>query len=430
MQRGKARREALGVTRRDFLKSSAAASAAVFVSGLAASRAHAAGSDTIRIGLVGCGGRGTGAARNCVDSAPGVKLVALADLFPDRVDGFKATVAKWGDKADVKDDHCFAGFDAYQKLIDLEDVDLVLLVTPPGFRPLHFKAAVEAGKHVFFEKPVAVDPVGVRSVLATSEAASRKKLSVVTGTVYRRHAYYLEVYKRIQAGQIGDLVAGQCYFNTGELWYHERKADWTDMEWQCRNWLYHVWLSGDHIVEQHVHNLDVMNWFMGGPPVKCIGLGGRQSRTDPKFGNIFDHFAVEYEYANGARIHSMCRQVNNTGFRITDRFVGTRGVAHPKEGFIVGEKPYKYEGENWDPFVREHTDLIESIRKGEPINEGKQIAESSMIAILGRMSVYTGRELSWKWAMEASKLDLTPPKYAFGDLPVAPVAVPGKTELI
>jgi len=418
------------VTRRGFLQATAAASAAALVANLAPSRAYAAGSDTVRVGLVGCGGRGTGAARNCVDSAPGVRLVALADLFQDRVDAFKATVAKWGDKADVKDDHCFVGFDAYQRLVDLPDVDLVLLVTPPGFRPLHFKAAVDAGKHVFFEKPVAVDPVGVRSVLATSEAAAAKKLSVVAGTVYRRHPHHREVYKRVKDGQIGDLVGGQVYFLTGELWYHDRKPEWSDVEWQCRNWLYHVWLSGDHIVEQHVHDLDVMAWFLGGPPTKCIGMGGRQSRTDPKFGDIYDHFAIEYEYANGARISSMCRQVNRTADRITQRFVGTQGVACPKEGLIMGANPYKYEGEDWDPFVREHADLVASIRQGEPINEGRQIATSSLIAIMGRMAAYTGREISWKWTLEASKLDLAPSKYEFGERPVGPVAVPGQTPLV
>jgi myo-inositol 2-dehydrogenase/D-chiro-inositol 1-dehydrogenase len=428
------------VSRRAFMRGSAVSLAAL---GLG-SRLFAAGSDTIRVGLVGCGSRGTGAVRNCVDSSPNVEIVALGDLFPDRLEACLKTLKTNGDKdwsssqpwqhADkvkVTPETCFTGFDAYQKVLN-SGVDLVIFATSPHFRPMHLKAAVAAGKHVFIEKPVAVDPVGIRSVLESSELARQKGLAIGAGTQRRHDPAYIEVMKRVHDGAIGSVVAGQCYWVQGWVrqwgFYHERQPQWSDMETQCRNWYYYAWLSGDHIVEQHVHNIDVLNWALGGHPVQAMGMGGRQVRVEPEFGNIFDHFAVEFEYANGARILSMARQIAGCAERIDERIVGSAGVA--KGGVIEGAKPYKYTGPAVNPYEQEHADLIASIRAGKPLNEGRQVAESTMTAILGRMSAYTGRALKWDWAMNASKLDLTPPAYELSTLPVAPVPVPGKTPLV
>jgi predicted dehydrogenase len=259
--------------------------------------------------------------------------------------------------------------------------------------------------------------------------ADRKKLAIVAGTQRRHAAGYQEIMKRIHDGAIGEVVGGQCYWNQGGLWVEEKKPQWSDMEWQCRNWLYFTWLSGDHIVEQHVHNIDVINWAFGSHPVKAMGMGGREVRTDEKYGNIFDHFAIEFEYANGARVLSMCRQIDGCTDRVSERIVGTKGTSNCSNK-IEGSNAYLYEGPDPDAYVQEHADLIKSIREGNPLNEGRQVAESTMSAIMGRMSAYTGREMSWDWAMNTSTLDLSPPEYKMTDLPVQPVAVPGQTKLI
>ena len=424
------------VSRRDFIKASAAVSLAALAPG--SSRIFAAGSDKLRVGLIGCGGRGTGAARDCVKSSDNVEIVALGDLFRDRVDKSLNNLKKKlpAEAVKVTEDTCFAGFDAYERVI-ASGVDMVILGTPPHFRPAHLKAAIEEGKHVFMEKPVAVDPVGIRSVIASSELAAKKKLAIVAGTQRRHQDHYLEIMKRIHNGDVGEIVGGQCYWNQGALWVNAAKENlgkkkelgWSDMEYQCRNWLFFTWLSGDHIVEQHVHNLDVINWAIGAHPVKCLGMGGRQARTGPEFGNIYDHFAVEYEYPNGARVLSMCRQIEGCSERVSERVVGTDGSTYTdgSNGSIEGPNAYKYEGKSPSPYVQEHTDLIKSIREGKPLNEGRRIAESTLTAIMGRMSAYTGRELSWDWVMNKSRLDLTPSVYKMG---VNPVAIPGKTELI
>jgi myo-inositol 2-dehydrogenase/D-chiro-inositol 1-dehydrogenase len=416
------------LSRRAFVKISGASAGAAVLSSLGANHvvAASAGSDTIKVGLVGCGGRGTGAALNCLESSPGVKIVALADLFERQVN---AARTKLGGK--VSPEQCFWGFDAYQKLL-ATDVDLVILATPPGFRPGHFAAAIAAGKNVFMEKPVAVDPVGVRSVIATAQLAKEKKLAVVAGTQRRHQPSYLETMKRIHGGEIGELVGGQCYWIGGDIWFREKK-DWlagvSDFEWQCWNWYHWDWLCGDHIVEQHIHNIDVMNWAFGGPPAKFIGMGGRQNRGDIP-GNIWDHFAVEMEYANGARVTSMCRHAPKSAGRISERVVGTRGVSDPNNGSIRGEKPFNYAGANPNPLVQEHTDLIASIRSGAPLNEGRQVAESTLTAIGGRMAAYTGREISWNWLLNTSKLEIFPKTYGPGPGLFTPVPIPGKTELI
>jgi len=422
------------LSRRDFLKTSAAVSAATLMTDLGTNYAFAQGSDRLRVGLIGCGGRGTGAAMDNLSAAPNVVLVALGDLFPDRLNGCRDRLKEraqkdkaFAEKCKVTDDHCFSGFDAYKQVI-ASDVDLVILATPPGFRPIHLKAAVEAGKHVFMEKPVAVDAPGVRSVIQSADLAAQKGLGIVAGTQRRHHAGYVETMKRIHDGAIGEIVAAQCYWNQGGLWSVERQPSMSDMEWQIRNWLYFTWLSGDHIVEQHIHNLDVINWAMQAHPVRALGMGGRQSRTAPVFGHIFDHFTVEYEYPNGARVLSMCRQIDGTAFRVAERIVGTKGYSNASS-FIRGQHPWRFEAQKpIFEYVQEHTDLIESIRTGKPLNEGRQIAESTLTAIMGRMSAYTGQEVTWEQALNSQE-NLLPAKFEFGPLPVPPVAVPGQTRL-
>lgn len=416
------------VSRRDFVKAATAVSlAAAFPEGLGA---FVQGSDTIKVGMIGCGGRGTGAAIDCLRADPGVEIVAMGDLVPDRLESSLARLTKeFPSRVKVPVARRFTGFDNYVGVCGCSDVNLIVTATPPGFRPAHFKAAVEAGKHVFMEKPVAVDPVGVRSIIASSELAAKKNLAVVAGTQRRHQRRYVEMMQRIKDGQIGDIVAAQCYWNQGDLWVIDRKPGMTEMEWQCRNWLYFSWLSGDHIVEQHVHNIDVVNWAMGAMPKNVMGMGGRQVRVAPQFGNAFDHFFVEFEYPNGVRVASSCRQTKGCAERIEERIVGTKGVAW-SAGKITGEKPWTFEGEETNPYVQEHVDLIASIRSGKPLNEGRQIAESTMCAIIGRMSAYTGRAISWEWAMNTSALDLSPAKLEFGPNPVDPVAVPGVTPLV
>ena len=390
----------------------------------------AAGSDVIRVGVIGCGGRGTGAAIDAVNAAPGVEIVALYDPFQDRIAScLKRLQEKVPAAVKVTPETCFTGFDGYKKLLGIKKINYIVTAAPPGFRPLHLEAAVKAGKNVFMEKPVAVDPVGIRSVIASSELAAKKGLAIVAGTQRRHQQSYLETLKRIHDGAIGEIVGGQCYWNQGDLWVIKQTPEMSDMEWQCRNWLYFSWTSGDHIVEQHVHNIDVMNWAFNATPVKVMGMGGRQVRTGPEYGNIFDHFAVEFEYPNGVRVMSMCRQTKGCADRVEEKIVGTKGHAFGY-GEIAGPNAWKFEAEEANPYVVEHTDLIASIRDGKPLNEGKRIAESTLCAIMGRMSAYTGRAISWDWAMNASKLDLFPAKLEFGPHPVDPVAVPGVTPLV
>ena len=418
------------LSRRSLLKATAAASAFAATGALGTNFAHAQGSTKLRIGLIGCGGRGSGAAKDCAGPNENVQIVALGDVFQERIDKAKQSLADLGDKFAVKDDHCFVGFDAYQKVI-ASDVDLVILATPPGFRPMHIAAAVDAGKHLFAEKPVAVDPAGVRSVLESAKKIKEKKLGFVCGTQRRHHKGYIETIKRIQDGAIGDVVGGQCYWNQAGLWMHPRQEAWSDMEWQLRNWLYFTWLSGDHIVEQHVHNIDVMNWVLGGPPVSAYGMGGRQARTDPAYGHIFDHFAIEYVYANGTRIQSMARQQDGTEVRVGENIVGTKGTSNPSAGQITGSNAFRLRAPEggFGEYQQEHVDLINSIRAGTPLNEAETIAHSTLTAIMGRMSAYTGKLVTWDQAM-SSKLDIVPTSFAMGPLPVPPVAIPGKEQLV
>ena len=423
-------------SRRDFLKTSAAVAGAAMTLSGAFSNAHAAGSDVIKVGLVGCGGRGTGAAEQSINSSTNIKLHAMADLFKDHLDGCHEKLTKFGDKVDVANDRKFVGFDAYEKVID-SGVDLVILATPPGFRPPMIKATIAAGKNLFCEKPVAVDGPGIRMVLAAAEMARQKKLAVVAGTQRRHQLGYLQAIKQIRDGAIGDLITAQVYWNQGGLWSRPRESGWSDLEFQVRNWLYYTWLSGDHICEQHVHNLDVMNWAMGNHPVKCVGMGGRQVRTAPIWGNIFDHFAVEYEYPGGIKTTSQCRQIDGCANNVSETIVGTKGI------YDLADKTYVYRPRGGDsvrtrardikernPYEQEHIDLIDSIRSGKPLNELQTVAESTLTAIMGRMSAYTGKAVSWEEALN-SKLDLTPKSLEFGPpFPCPPVAVPGETPLI
>jgi predicted dehydrogenase len=417
------------VSRRDFVKATAAISAAAMLSKMGG--AFAAGSDKIRVGVIGCGGRGTGAAMDCVRSSDNVEIVAMADMFNNRLDSSLAELSREvDDKVSVTGDTSFTGFDAYEKVIAC-DIDMVILATPPGFRPMHLKAAVEAGKHVFMEKPVAVDPVGIRSVIVSSQLAKEKGLAIVAGTQRRHQNHYREILKRIRRGDIGRVVGGECYWND-EGWDGpgEKPEGMSGMEWQIRNWFHFTWLCGDEIVEQHVHNIDVMNWAIGTHPIQATGMGGREVRGGK--GNIYDHFAVDFEYSDGVHVLSMCRHMDGCTGRISERVMGTTGWAYTDggDGFIEGKNPYRYDGEDVNPYEQEHTDLIESIRAGEPLNEGRQVAESTLTVIMGRMSAYTGRAIKWDWVMKASALDLSPERYEMGDLPVRPIAVPGQTELI
>lgn len=409
-----------------------AAMAAGAASTLVLPGAYAAGDDTLKVGLVGCGGRGTGAAAQALQTAGSVKLVAMGDVFPDRLkssaENLKKSVGERTERFAVDQDHMFTGFDAYKKVID-SGIDVAILATPPHFRPQHFAAAIAAGKHCFIEKPVAVDGPGVRLCLKTTEEAKAKKLAVVCG-LQRHHQFgYLESMKRIHGGEIGDIVAARAYWNMGELWMHPRKAEWSDVEWQMRNWLYFAWLSGDHICEQHVHNLDVVNWAKQAHPVSCFGQGGRQVRTDPAYGHIFDHHDVHYQYADGSWMLSQCRQIAGCLNTVSEHLIGTKGTANLDGGgkwSMEGATKWRYTGESNLPYQTEHDDLFASIRNGQPLNEGQFVAESTLTAIMGRMATYSGKMVTWEQALN-SDLKLGPDKYEFGPLPVDPVAVPGQT---
>ncbi|MGV3515561.1 Gfo/Idh/MocA family protein [Luteitalea sp.] len=420
------------VSRRQFGKvmGAAGASLAMPVPGV-----FAQGSDKVRVAMVGAGQRGTADAIYCLKSAPGVELVAIADLFQDKVDAALAKLkAEVPGKVNVPPGRVFLGFDAYKKVLALDDVDLVMLLTPPGFRPEMVGAAVDAGKHLFVEKPGAVDPVGIRALLAATERARQKGLSLVVGTQQRYAPQYLQLMQQIRDGRIGDLTHLEAlWIGDMELWhYHDRQPAWSDMEWQVRCWPLFTWLSGDHYVEQLVHNLDVVNWVAGATPVVCQGLGGRQVRTGPQFGNIFDHFAVRYEYANGLTMFAMATQQRGISTRVGNVIHGTKGTAHVDRAtaIIKGEKPWEFDGDGSSGDLEMHGALVRAIREKKPINEGVRLAEATMTGIMGRMSAYTGRALKWDWAMNASTLDLRPAKYEMGPLAVEPVAIPGRTPLV
>jgi len=411
------------LTRRELLKSSAATAGALALSGAGVRLAWAQASDAIRVGVVGCGRRGSGAAQDCVKSSPGVRVVALADAFQDRLDALKKTLK-------VRDDHCFVGLDAYKRLMALGDVDLVILATPPGFRPLHFAEAINRGKHVFLEAPAAVCPTGAKMVVEAAKRAAAKKLAVVAGTQRRHQAAYVETMKRIHDGAIGKIVSAQCYWNGGAPPVQKRRPNESDVAWQLRNWRQFRWLSGDHVVCLQVHNFDVLNWAFGKLPDVIHAVGGQQAHTGPEYGNVYDHFGTEFEYPGGVLTISMCRQIEGTDERIAERVVGTKGVSNCC-GIIEGEKPWRYDGPKPDPHVQEHADLIQSIRGGKPLNEGQRVAESTLCAIMARESAYTRQRFNRKWFLSRCTLSLLPPEgLKLTDArPVAPVAVPGRYQL-
>ncbi|NMC19800.1 MAG: Gfo/Idh/MocA family oxidoreductase [Thermogutta sp.] len=438
---GDQRHKATGTSRRDFLRTTGAA-AAIGMSGLSLARgAHAAGEDPIlKIALIGCGGRGTGAAANALDADPRTRLTAMADAFEDRLNGSLASLKeKYADRVDVTPDTAFAGLDAYAKAIQ-SDVDVVLLCEPPHFRPRHLRAAVDAGKHIFCEKPVAVDAPGYRSVLESTEIAKQKGLSLVSGLCWRYHNATRETIQRIQDGAIGEIVTIQETYNTGHIGGRPRDPALTEMQFQVRNWYCFTWLSGDHNVEQHIHSLDKALWVMHDePPAAAWGLGGRQVRTEmPRFGNIYDHHAVCYEYANGVRVYSYCRQHANCWNDTTDHVFGTKGLGVILNDFrIDGPEKWRYQGENTNMYVAEHQALFHSIRAGEPINNGIYMARSTMMAIMGRMATYTGQRLTWEQATQSEE-NLSPSSYDWNATPPImldaegryPVAIPGITKFV
>jgi predicted dehydrogenase len=417
-------------TRREFIEASAVAATVA-----ALPCVHAAGSDVLRVGLVGCGGRGTGAATQALAADSNVRLVAMADAFEDRLLESLSVLKgldKVASKVDVRPDCRFTGFDAYRNLID-SGVDVVLLCTPPHFRPQHLRAALEAGKHVFAEKPVAVDAPGVRSVIESCALAKEKGLSVVSGLCLRYDNGFREAVRRIQDGAVGEVVTLFANDYRGGRWAKPRQPDWTEMTYQMRNWYNFTWLSGDFNVEQHVHFLDVCAWLMKDRyPVKAVGTGGRQALTGPEYGQIYDHFSVTYEYPDVARLVSSCRQQPGCKNDLSVQALGTRGRAELSErrkGLRIrsagGE--WSYEGPKNEMYQTEHDELFAAIRGGKPINNGEYMANSTLLAIMGRMASYTGQEVTWEMALN-SREDLRPTRYDWeASPPASHVAVPGQT---
>ena len=413
----------MGVTRREFIGAAAGAAAMAGSSG----GLRAQDRKPLRVGLCGCGGRGTGAAYNVLEADPNVEIVALADLFADRLASCRGALENKKDpRVKIVDARCFTGFDAYKRLFDT-DVDYVMLCEPPGFRPLHFEAAVEAGKHCFLEKPGCVDPAGARRLISAGEKARQKNLGVHCSTENRHDWRIAATVKKLHEGAVGPIVSGRVFFNTGPIWRYDRKPGMSDMEWQCRNWYYFDWLSGDHIVEQHVHELDLCNWVLKANPVSATAVGGRTVRTEPViYGNIWDHFAVDFEYPGGVHILSHCRQWEGADGQRAAFFAGSNGEAELYSGVITGKAAWKYVGPYKDPNTVEHADFIASIRSGKPYNQARQLAESTLVGIMGRTAAYTGKTVTWEQIVNSPQ-DYSPPKYEFGPLPVRPVPVPGRT---
>jgi predicted dehydrogenase len=419
----------MATSRRNFLQTSAVVAGGALIP---SQPVRAAGNDILKVGLVGCGGRGSGAAVNALSADKGVRLVAMCDAFQDRLDvKLKEIASAFPQSVDVPKERQFTGFDGYKQLID-SGVDVVILATPPGFRPLHLAYAVEKSKHIFMEKPHAVDPTGIRSVLESVKKAKEKNLGLVSGFCYRYQPSKRETVKRIHDGQIGKVQTIHTTYLTGELWYRGENPQWSEMEYQMRNWYYYTWLSGDFNVEQHIHSIDKAAWVMNGElPIAATGLGGRQSRTDKKYGNIWDNFTVVYEYASGAKVFSQCRQMNGCTGDVNDYIYGTKGTASLMKHTTTGEAgdTWKFTGKDMDMYQSEHNELFASIRAGKPLNDGEVSAYSTLMGIMGREAAYTGKRITWKEIME-SKLDLSPKQYAWGENPVPAVAVPGRTKFV
>ena len=435
------------LTRRSFLKNASTAVAGGALLGALPIERFALGAspgDTIRIALVGAGGRGRGAAAQALRTNGDVKLVAVADAFKNSLEGgLKQIQSEFKDRPErlaVTEDTKFVGLDAYKKAIELADV--VVIATPPGFRPIHFEEAVRQGKHVFMEKPVAVDGPGVRRVLAAAAEAKKRNLKVGVGLQRRHQNGYIETVKRLQDGEAGEILAMRVYWNGGPVGPKARRADLekvlgrppTEMEYQIRNWYMFNWLCGDHIVEQHIHNLDVANWVLNGYPVRALGMGGRAYQKGLDSGEIFDHHAVQYEYANGVRVFSECRQIPGCWNSVSEHVHGTKGSSNVGGYTITGANAWKYRGGGKDPYQQEHDDLFDAIRNDKPYNEAERGALSSMTAILGRMCTNSGKEITWEEALN-SKLDLMPSEFTWDAKPkvlpdengIYPFAIPGKT---
>jgi myo-inositol 2-dehydrogenase / D-chiro-inositol 1-dehydrogenase len=423
-------------SRRDFLKNSTAAAAvgfaAPFILSTESRGAAISPGETLKVGLVGCGGRGTGAANQALSADSNVILTAVGDAFEDNLErGLNAVRKAQKDKVRVEADHHFVGLDAYEKVIN-SGVDVVILATPPGFRPIHLKAAIDAGKHVFCEKPMAVDAPGVRTVLAAAAEAKKKNLSIVSGFCWRAHLPKRVTFGEVHNGAVGEIHTIYSTYNTGPVKDNTlRNPRWTDMEMQVRNWYQFTWLSGDHIAEQAVHSIDMMSWAMGDvPPVRVSGNGGRQVRTS--WGNIYDHFSIVYEYENGARGFHVCRQIPGCANDYAVHIAGSKGKCvvdcTRDKHEITGQAAWKYSGPKNDMYQTEHDELFKGIRDGKPLNHGVWMAQSTMLAIAGRMAAYTGQVISWDEAMN-SKESLLPEKLTW-DAPVKlpPIAMPGKTK--
>jgi predicted dehydrogenase len=429
------------ITRRSFLQTTSVAAGGAVLGGLSLERgAHAQGSDTVKIALVGCGGRGSGAAAQALATEGNVKLVAMADAFSNRLDNsYKELAARNSAKMEVTDDSKFVGFDGYKEAIKLADV--VILATPPGFRPIHFEEAIRQGKHVFMEKPVAVDGAGVKRVLAAAEEAKKKNLKVGVGLQRHHQLGYIETMKRLHDGAIGDIVAARCYWNDGGVWVKDRIPGETEMQYQMRNWYYFVWLCGDHICEQHIHNLDVINWAKNAYPIRCHGMGGRQVRTGKQYGEIFDHHAVEFEYEDGARMFSQCRHIRGCWSNVSEHVIGTKGKCDISGHNISGANPWRLSREDRErgknPYQQEHDDLFAAIRDDKPFNEAFNGAMSSLTAIMGRLATYSGKVIEAKEVLESAQA-LVPSSYDWNGTPPTlpdengfyPIPVPGATNVV
>ena len=389
----------------------------------------AADGKELRAGVIGCGGRGSGAAWNFLNAANGVTITALADVFKERVDGL-ADQLKKDRNIDIPAEKRFIGLDAYKQLIDSGDVDVVIVATPPVFRPVHFQYAVEKGKHCFLEKPICVDPVGYRTIMATAKQAKAKGLSVVTGTQRHHQRSYVASYQKIMEGMIGEITGGNVYWNQGMLWYRERQAGWNDCEYMIRDWVNWKWLSGDHIVEQHVHNIDVFTWFSGLKPVKAVAFGSRQRRIT---GDQYDNFSVDFTMENGIHLHSMCRQIDGCATNVSEFIQGTKGYWNSAKmeikdlaGNVIWKYDFEAEKQQYkqnDPYTLEHVNWINCIRGNKPIEQASETAVSNMAALMGRESAYTGAEVTWD-AMTASTQDYTPKDLNLGKMDMSGFTVP------
>lgn len=403
--------------------------------------------DEIRVGLVGCGGRGTGAAVNALNADPAIRLVAMGDWFPDRIeralaglmedegppatgpDGKPVAKPSIAERVDVPPERRFTGPTAIDRVL-AEDIDIVILTTSPGFRPLHLEKAVAAGKHMFVEKPVAVDTPGLIRVRKACEAAAAKQLVLVSGLCWRYDNGMRATFDAVHKGGIGEMRAMQCGYLTGSLWHHGRKPEWSEADYQIRNWLYFNWLSGDHLNEQAIHSLDKLLWAkQNQAPAKVVAMGGRQVRTDAKFGHIYDHFSAVYTWADGVKGFAWCRQMDGCKNDVSDHLFGSDGVCDVFKHSISGKHEWKYTGPSNNMYQTEWDELVAAVRAGKAINNGDYMVKSTMLAIMGRMAAYTGQEVTWEQAWE-SREDLTPASLSDADLKVAPVAMPGITKFV